>query len=83
MIIPKHIISKNVNKSLYDKGVITEYEYLTQRNNLEKAESQLKNTIEEFQSSWQAEKTDLELKNQTLTSNTLQMEKSLRNYVIT
>jgi HlyD family secretion protein len=61
----------DVNKSLYSRGVITEYEYLTQKNNLEKAESLLENVKEEFRVSWQAEKTEFELQNQTLMSNIL------------
>jgi HlyD family secretion protein len=73
----------DVNKSLYSRGVITEYEYLTQKNNLEKAESLLENVKEEFRVSWQAEKTEFELQNQTLMSNILQLGKNLRNYILT
>jgi HlyD family secretion protein len=68
---------------LYEKEVISKFDYLTLKNNLEKAESSLVNLKEEFYTTWQTEQTNLEIENQTLLSNIRQLEKEKRNYVIT
>ncbi|MDR3339534.1 MAG: HlyD family secretion protein [Candidatus Symbiothrix sp.] len=70
-------------QALFEKKVVSEFEYLTLKNNLEKAESQLSNLKEEFYASWQSERTNLEIENQSLASNIKQLEKEKRNYVIT
>jgi HlyD family secretion protein len=68
---------------LYEKNVVSKFDYLTLKNNLEKAESLWVNLKEEFHTSWQGEQTNLEIENQTLLSNIRQLEKEKRNYVIT
>jgi HlyD family secretion protein len=70
-------------KLLYKKTIVSEFDYLTLKNNLDKAESLLVNLKEEFHTTWQSEQTNLEIENQTLLSNIRQLEKEKRNYVIT
>jgi HlyD family secretion protein len=70
-------------KLLYQKAIVSEFDYLTLKNNLDKAESLLINLDEEFRTAWQSEQTNLEIENQTLLSNIRQLEKEKRNYVIT
>jgi HlyD family secretion protein len=67
---------------LYEKQIIAEFDYLTLKNNLEKAKSLLINLKEEFFASWQSERTRLEIENQTLVSTVRQIEKNKRSYVI-
>jgi HlyD family secretion protein len=71
-----------ITTRLYEKQVVSEFEYLTLKNNLEKAKSLLTNSKEEFYTSWQNEQTQLEIENRTLISNVRQIEKNKRNYVI-
>jgi HlyD family secretion protein len=68
---------------LFEKQIISEFDYLTLKNNLEKAKSLLSISKEEFYALWQNEQTRLEIENQTLISNIRQFEKNKRNYVIT
>jgi len=72
----------DVSGKLFEKGIIPEFEYLTLKNNLEKAKNVLSNIEEEFLVSWQIEQTNLEIENQNLMSNVIQLEKNKRNYVI-
>ncbi|GHT10436.1 HlyD family type I secretion periplasmic adaptor subunit [Bacteroidia bacterium] len=67
---------------LYQKAIVSEFDYLTLKNNLDKAESLLVNMKEEFHATWQSEQTNLEIENQTLLSNIRQLEKEKRNYII-
>jgi HlyD family secretion protein len=67
---------------LYEKQIVSEFDYLTLKNNLERAKSLLTNVKEEFYTLWQNEQTRLEIENQTLISNIRQIEKNKRNYVI-
>jgi HlyD family secretion protein len=68
---------------LYEKSVVSEFEYLTLKNNYEKAQSLLNSLKEEFYANWQNEQTNLEIENQTIKSTNRQLEKEKRNYVIT
>lgn len=70
-------------QKLYRKNAASEFDYLTLKNNLEKAESLLDNLKEEFYTAWQSEQTNLKIENQTLLSNVRQLAKEKRNYVIT
>jgi HlyD family secretion protein len=68
---------------LYEKSVVSEFEYLALKNNYEKAQSLLRSLKEEFYANWQSEQTNLEIENQTLISSIRQLEKEKRNSVIT
>lgn len=69
-------------RKLYDKKIISEFEYLQQKNNWEKSAGLLASLREEFQTSWQNELTRLELENQQILSSIRQLEKEKRNYVL-
>jgi len=68
---------------LYEKKIVPEFDYLTLKNNLEKAEILLINLKEDSYTSWQSEQTRLEIENQSIESNIRQLEKNKRNYIIT
>ena len=68
---------------LYEKLVVSKFDYLTSKNNLEKAESSLTSLKEDSYASWQNDQTGLEIENQSVESNIRQLEKNKRNYVIT
>jgi hypothetical protein len=70
------------SQKLFDGKIISEFEYLTSKNSLEKAESVLANIEEDFYTSWEVERTNLEIENQNLISNINQLEKNKRSYAI-
>ena len=72
----------DVSEKLYEKEILSKFEYLSLKNNLEKAQSILVNIEEEFFSTWRIEQTNLEIESQNLMSNVIQLEKDKRNYVI-
>jgi len=68
---------------LYDKGVISNSEYLQEKNTWEAVNSSRSSIIEEYRFSWQNEKTRLELENQNILSTIKQLDKEKNNYIIT
>lgn len=72
----------DTDKSLVDKKVISNFEYLQTKNNYDKAVEQLGNAQQEYLTTWQSEQTNLSIQNQELESNIKQIEKEKRQYVI-
>jgi membrane fusion protein, peptide pheromone/bacteriocin exporter len=72
----------DTDKSLVDKKVISNFEYLQTKNNYDKAVEQLGNAQQEYLTNWQSEQTNLSIQNQELESNIKQIEKEKRQYVI-
>lgn len=67
---------------LWDRNIISSFEYLSSKNDFEKAESVLANIKEDFFAACQIEQTNLELENKNLLSNIAQLEKNKKNYTI-
>jgi len=70
------------DKALFDKKVISNFEYLQSKNNYDKAVEQLSSTQQEYLTTWQSEQTSLNIQNHELESNIKQTEKEKRQYVI-
>jgi len=70
------------DKALYNKNVISNFEYLQTKNNYDKSVEQLSTTQQEYLTSWQSEQTNLSIQNKELESNIRQIEKDKRQYVI-
>jgi len=68
---------------LYQKQTISEFDYLQQKNSLEKGQSQKSTLQEEYTAAWKAEETRLLLENRVLESNIKRLETEKRLYVIT
>jgi multidrug resistance efflux pump len=73
----------NVQKSLYEQHVISQYEYLQSKNLYEKSNEQLRAVQQDFRSGWLVEKTRLEIETTEYQSNIEQLRNELRQYVIT
>lgn len=67
---------------LFKKNVLSESDYLQEKNKYEIALRQLNFAVNEYRNRWQTEKKRLELENVDLTSTVLQLNKEKRNYVI-
>jgi HlyD family secretion protein len=69
-------------KSLVDQKVISNFEYLQSKSEYEKVYEQFNALEQDYQSNWVAEQTTLNQQNIELTSNIIQLEKEICQYVI-
>jgi len=70
------------DKALFDKKVISNFDYLQTKNNFDKFVEQLVTAQQEYLSTWQSEQTNLSIQNKELESNIRQIDKDKRQYVI-
>lgn len=70
-------------QKLYQNKAISEFEYLQQKNTLEKTQSQRNSLQKEYIASWKAAETQFSLDNQILGSNIKRLETEKRQYIIT
>ncbi len=72
-----------VDSKLYQKNIISNYEYEKTKNSYENSVKQLNSVVKEFISNWQLEKTKLLIENKEYESSINQIEKEKEHYIIT